>query len=63
MVTCNQPTSSVTKINQLIYTCNQSDIYMIKINHLSNMSTNVTKVSHFDYTCSINICWPHSKIK
>jgi hypothetical protein len=27
VVTCNQPTSNVTKINQLIYMCNQSDIY------------------------------------
>ncbi len=55
MVTCNQPTSNVTKINQLIYTRNQSDIYMTKINHLSNTYTNVTKVTHFDYTCIINI--------
>jgi hypothetical protein len=30
MVACNQPISNVTKINQLIYMCNQSDIYMIK---------------------------------
>ncbi len=55
MVMCNQPTSNVTKINQLIYTCNQSDIYVIKINHSSNMCTNVIKSSHFDYTCIINI--------
>ncbi len=55
MVTCNQPTSNVTKIIQLIYTCNQSDIYMMKINHLFNMCTNVTKVNHFDYTCIIKI--------
>jgi hypothetical protein len=55
VVTCNQPSSNVTEINQLIYTCNQSDIYMTKINHLSNTCTNVTKVSHFDYTCIINI--------
>ncbi len=55
MVMCNQPTCNVTKISQLIYTCNQSDIYVIKTNHLSNTCTNVTKVSHFDYTCIINI--------
>ncbi len=55
MVACNQPTSNVIKISQLIYTCNQSDIYMTKINHLFNMCTNVTKVSHFDYTCINNI--------
>ncbi len=55
MVTCNQPISNVTKINQLIYICNQSDIYMIKISHLSNMCTNVTNASHFDNTCIINI--------
>jgi hypothetical protein len=55
MVTCNQPISNVIKISQLIYICNQSDIYMIQINHLSNMCTNATKVSHFDYTCIINI--------
>ncbi len=28
---------------------------MTKINHLPNTCTNVTKVSHFDYTCIINI--------
>jgi hypothetical protein len=55
VVACNQPTSNVIKISQLIYTCNQSDIYMTKINHLFNMCTNVTKVSHFDYTCINNI--------
>jgi len=55
MVTCNQPTNNVTKIIQLIYTCNQSDIYMMKINHLFNMCTNLTKVNHFDYTCIIKI--------
>ncbi len=55
MVTCNQPSSNVTKISQLIYTSNQSDICMNKINHLSNACTNVTKVSHFDFTCIINI--------
>jgi hypothetical protein len=55
VVACNQPTSNVIKINQLIYMCNQSDIYMTKINHLFNMCTNVTKVSHFDYTCINNI--------
>jgi hypothetical protein len=55
MVTCNQPTSNVTKISQLIYMCNQSDMNMIKISHLFNMCKNVTKVSHFDYICIINI--------
>ncbi len=57
MVTCNQPTSNVIKISQLIYTCNQSDvyIYIYIYNHLSNMCTNVTKVNYFDYTCIINI--------
>jgi hypothetical protein len=63
MVMCNQPISNVTKINQLIYICNQNGIYiyiyiyiyMTKISHLFNMCTNVTKVSHFDYTCIINI--------
>jgi hypothetical protein len=54
VVTCNQPISNVTKISQLVYMCNQSDIYMFKVNHLSNMYTNVTKVNHFDYTCIIN---------
>jgi hypothetical protein len=58
---CNQPTSNVTKITQLIYTCNQRDIYLTNISHLSNKYTNVTKVSHFDNTCIINIGWPHSK--
>jgi hypothetical protein len=55
MVMCNQPTSNVTKITQLIYTCNQRDIYLTNISHLSNKYTNVTKVSHFDNTCIINI--------
>jgi hypothetical protein len=63
VVTCNQPTSNVTKINQLICTCNQSDIYMIKMSHLSNVCTNVINVSHFYYTCIINIGWTHSKKK
>jgi hypothetical protein len=58
---CNQPTSNVIKISQFIYMCNQSDVYMTKISHLSNTSTNVTKVNHFDYTCIINIGWPHYK--
>jgi hypothetical protein len=61
VVTCNQPTSNVTKISWLIYTCNQSDINTTKINHLFNMCTNVTKVSHFDYTHIINIHQPHLK--
>jgi hypothetical protein len=60
---CNQLTYNMIKINQLIYACNQSDIYIyiyvIKINHLSNTCTNVIKVRHFDYTCIINIGWPH----
>ncbi len=55
MVMYNQPTSNVIKISQVIYICNQSDIYMNKISHLSNTCTNVIKVSHFDYTCIINI--------
>ncbi len=28
---------------------------MTKISHLSNTRPNVTKVSHFDYKCIINI--------
>jgi hypothetical protein len=63
MVTCNQPTSNVTKISRLIDMCNQSDTYMNKISHLSNICTNMTKVNHFDYTCIINIGWPHTKKK
>jgi chloramphenicol O-acetyltransferase len=55
VVTCNQATSDVTKINQLVYMCNQSDIYMTRINHLFNTCTNVSKASHFDYTCTINM--------
>ncbi len=58
MVTCNQITSNVIKINQLIYMCNQNDVYMTKISHLSNTCTNVTKVNHFDYTSIINISRP-----
>jgi hypothetical protein len=41
MVMCNQPTSNVIKISELIYTCNQSDTYMTKISHLFNTCTNV----------------------